>query len=85
MKFNKRNLEMTINILKALNKDKNLINQLNNEYKDMDYDDVIYIGKENEEYITNCIMEYHNLMMVNGKVARANIIKELLSELYKNE
>lgn len=86
MKFTKRNLESVINILKTLNKDDDLIIELNNEYKNMDYDDVIYVGgKEKEDYITNSLMEYHNLMMVNGLMIKANVTKELIREIYNYE
>lgn len=86
MKFTKRNLESVINILKTLNKDGDLIIELNNEYKNMDYDDVIYVGgKEKEDYITNSLMEYHNLMMVNGLMIKANVTKELIREIYNYE
>lgn len=83
MKFTKRNLETTIDILNTLNKDENLIIELKNQYNDMDFDDVIYVGgKDKEEYITNSLMEYHNLMMVNGRMVKANVTKELIRDLF---
>lgn len=82
MKFTKRNLETVIDILNTLNKEDVLIDDLKRQYSNMDFDDVIYVGgKENEEFITNSLVEYHNLMMVNGRMAKANIIKELLREI----
>lgn len=85
MKFTKRNLETTIDILNTLNKDEDLIIELKNQYANMDFDDVIYIGgKEKEEYITNSLMEFHNLMMVNGRMVKANIVKELIRDVFNS-
>lgn len=85
MKFNKSDLERTINILKELGKDYALINELVLQYKDMDFDDVIYIGQDKQDYLINSLMEYHNLMMVNGLMNKANAIKELLRDTLNNE
>lgn len=85
MKFTKRNLETTIDILNTLNKDEDLIIELKNQYANMDFDDVIYIGgNEKEEYITNSLMEFHNLMMVNGRMVKANIVKELIRDVFNS-